>query len=61
MAAIESGDLDNDRFNSYLKLQRELKRLERQKSGKAAHLAKVEGKEFARRVAEAVKLKIRRR
>jgi len=60
-AAIRAGDLDEKRFQSYRKLQKELQRLERRQSGLERHLERLRGKRFAGVVKEAVKLKMRRR
>lgn len=59
-AAIDSGELSMDRYESYLKLQRELQHLEERRSGKAAHLEKERGRKFAKMVKEVLRLKASR-
>jgi len=55
--ALESGKLDPKRFQNYLKLQKELRRLALRKIGKEAHYQKLQGKKFASMVKEVKKLK----
>ena len=55
--ALENGDLDNDRYQNYLKLQKELQRLAIRKSGKEAHYQKLQGKKFSSMVKEVKKFK----
>jgi ribosome biogenesis GTPase len=47
LGAIETGDLDEDRFQNYLKLQREMRSLELRQDAKARRQA---GKDFAKRI-----------
>jgi ribosome biogenesis GTPase len=47
-AAIEEGRLDEERFASYLKLQRELRRLELKTDGRAQSEARKARRRFAR-------------
>lgn len=55
--ALDSGELDADRYQNYLKLQKELRRLALRKIGKEAHYQKLQGKKFASMVKEVKKLK----
>lgn len=55
--ALESGELDGKRFQNYLKLQKELRRLALRKIGKEAHYQKLQGKKFASMVKEVKRLK----
>jgi len=55
--ALESGKLDPKRYQNYLKLQKELRRLALRKIGKEAHYQKLQGKKFASMVKEVKKLK----
>ncbi|UCE66353.1 MAG: ribosome small subunit-dependent GTPase A [Candidatus Zixiibacteriota bacterium] len=55
--ALESGKLDPNRYQNYLKLQKELRRLALRKMGKEAHYQKLRGRKFASMVKEVKKLK----
>jgi len=55
--ALETGELDNKRYQNYLKLQRELKRLALRRTGKEAHYQRMQGKKFSSMVKEVKKLK----
>jgi ribosome biogenesis GTPase len=55
--ALDNGELDADRYQNYLKLQKELRRLALRKMGKEAHYQKLQGKKFASMVKEVKKLK----
>jgi len=55
--ALDSGELDSARYQNYLKLQKELRRLALRKMGKEAHYQKMQGKKFASMVKEVKKLK----
>jgi ribosome biogenesis GTPase len=55
--ALDNGDLDANRYQNYLKLQKELKRLERRKSGKEAYYQRLQGKKFSNMVKEVKKHK----
>ncbi|MFC1736098.1 ribosome small subunit-dependent GTPase A [Candidatus Hydrogenedentota bacterium] len=48
--AIENGELDHKRFKGYLKLQREVKRLERRQSQLGRQQERAEGKKFGKMV-----------
>lgn len=55
--ALDNGELDPDRYQNYLKLQKELKRLEMRKSGREAHYQRMLGKKFSSMVKEIKKFK----
>ena len=55
--ALDNGDLDADRYQNYLKLQKELRRLALRKMGKEAHYQRLQGKKFSSMVKEVKKLK----
>ncbi|UCC80657.1 MAG: ribosome small subunit-dependent GTPase A [Candidatus Zixiibacteriota bacterium] len=55
--ALDKGELDADRYQNYLKLQKELRRLALRKMGKEAHYQKLQGRKFASMVKEVKKLK----
>ena len=55
--ALECGKLDPKRYQNYLKLQKELRRLALRKIGKEAHYQKLQGKKFASMVKEVKRLK----
>jgi ribosome biogenesis GTPase len=55
--ALENGELDHDRYQNYLKLQKELKRLAIRKSGKEAYYKRIQGKKFSSMVKEAKRIK----
>lgn len=55
--ALENGELDHDRYQNYLKLQKELQRLAIRKSGKEAHYQRIQGKKFSSMVKEVKKFK----
>jgi ribosome biogenesis GTPase len=58
-AAVDTGDLDEQRLISYHKLKREMKRLEARQSGLDRHLEHVRGRKFASLIKEVKKLKQR--
>jgi ribosome biogenesis GTPase len=55
--ALDDGELDADRYQNYLKLQKELERLAIRKSGKEAHYQKLQGRKFSSMVKEVKKFK----
>ncbi len=55
--ALKTGELDDRRYQNYLKLQKELRRLALRKIGKEAHYQKLQGRKFASMVKEVKKLK----
>ncbi len=55
--ALDNGELDTGRYQNYLKLQKELKRLAIRKSGKEAYYQRMQGKKFSSMVKEVKKLK----
>ncbi len=55
--ALDKGELDAGRYQNYLKLQKELKRLAIRKSGKEAYYQKIQGKKFSSMVKEVKKFK----
>ena len=60
-AAVESGELDAERLQSYHKLVKELQRLEERRSSKAAHIEKLRGKQMGTMIREVKKFKKNRR
>lgn len=60
-AAVETGELDAGRLASYRKLEKEMRSLEERRSGKAAHMDRVRGRQFAAKVKEIKKLHNKRK
>ncbi len=60
-AAVKTGDLDSGRLISYRKLEKEMRRLEERRNGKAAHMDRVRGRKFASMINEVKKFKKNRR
>jgi len=59
--AVEAGTLDSDRLKSFLKLRKEMQRLEERRSGKQAHMDKIRGRKMATMVNEVYRIKKNRR
>ncbi|MEE9553349.1 MAG: ribosome small subunit-dependent GTPase A [candidate division Zixibacteria bacterium] len=57
--ALSAGELDKGRYKNYLKMHREIERLEIRKIGKQAHTERLRGKKFASMVKEMKRLKDR--
>jgi ribosome biogenesis GTPase len=55
--ALENGELDKDRYQNYLKLQKELQRLAIRKSGKEAYYQRIQGRKFSSMVKEVKRFK----
>lgn len=55
--ALDNGELDTGRYQNFLKLQKELKRLAIRKSGKEAYYQRLQGKKFSSMIEEVKKLK----
>lgn len=55
--ALDNGELDTGRYQNYLKLQKELKRLAIRKSGKEAYYQRIQGRKFSSMVKEVKKFK----